>query len=118
MIYGTRRAGCLDWRRGEASDREAWRSCRRRKLSFCLRNVKKMNLFATIAAMAFGIFAVASPARAASIWGWRQLDKLAPEQRSLYLRLYRAFGIILCLAGLLVALDHIAFATYHQRGEH
>jgi hypothetical protein len=73
-----------------------------------------MNLFATIAAMALGVFVVASPERAASIWGWRQLDKLAPEQRSVYLRLYRAFGIILCLAGLLVALDHIAFASFDQ----
>ena len=60
------------------------------------------------------MFVAASPARAARIWGRSHLDKLVPEQRALYVRCYRAFGIVLCLGGMLFAADTIIFAEYHH----
>ncbi|HEV2173777.1 MAG TPA: hypothetical protein VGR71_09430 [Nitrospira sp.] len=66
-----------------------------------------MNLLLSAIAVTLGLFVVASPARAAEIWGWRHFDKLAPAQRALYLLWYRAFGIILCLGGMLFAIDNM-----------
>jgi hypothetical protein len=66
-----------------------------------------MNLFISTMAVALGIFAAASPMRATKVWGWKQFDQLGPRQRTLYLRCYRAFGVILGLAGILFAVDNL-----------
>lgn len=65
-----------------------------------------LNLVVSIVAIALGAFAAASPARAAEIWGSKRLEKLPPQQQVAFLRLYRVFGFLLCLAGLLVAIDN------------
>jgi hypothetical protein len=65
-------------------------------------------------AMALGTFVAASPLRAARIWGSQRLAKLAPERRATFVRWYRAFGILLFLAGVLVAVDGILFSNYHH----
>jgi hypothetical protein len=73
-----------------------------------------MNLLLSSVAVTLGLFVAASPTQAAEIWGRSHLDKLPPEQRALYLRCYRAFGIVLCLGGVLFAADSIIFSKYHQ----
>jgi hypothetical protein len=70
-------------------------------------------LLVSTVAMALGTFVAASPLRAAKIWGSQRLAKLPPERRASFLRWYRAFGIFLCLAGVLVAVDGIVFSNYH-----
>lgn len=69
-----------------------------------------MNLFVSIIAMALGAFVAASPASAARIWGSEKLDRLAPSQRASFLRWYRTLGVLLCLGGMLFAIDSIAFS--------
>jgi hypothetical protein len=69
-----------------------------------------LNLSLSAIAVVFGVFAATVPTRAAELWGWRHLDKLAPPRRTLYLRCYRAFGIILCLAGVFFAIDSVTFS--------
>ena len=76
--------------------------------------VPAMNLVLSTVAVTLGFFVVASPTRAAKIWGRSHLDKLAPKQRALYLRCYRAFGIVLCLSGLLFAVDSMFFPRFHH----
>lgn len=66
-----------------------------------------MNLFIGTMAVALGIFVATSPMRATKVWGWKQFDQLGPRDRTLYLRWYRAFGILLGLAGILFALDSL-----------
>jgi hypothetical protein len=66
-----------------------------------------MNLLISTLALALGIFVATSPMRATKVWGWKQLDRLGPRRRTLYLRCYRAFGIFLGLAGILFALDSL-----------
>jgi hypothetical protein len=73
-----------------------------------------MNLLLSTIAVTLGIFAAASPTRAAEIWGRSRLEKLVPEQRALYLRCYRAFGIVLCLGGVLFAVETMIFAKYQH----
>jgi hypothetical protein len=73
-----------------------------------------MNLLVSAIAVTFGIFAASSPLRAAEIWGWNHLHRLSPAQRVLYLRVYRAFGVVLCLGGVLFAVDSLLFAKYHH----
>ena len=68
-----------------------------------------MNFLVSAVGVALGIFIIVAPHRAATIWGSERLEKLAPERRSLFLQSYRAFGITLCLAALLFALDTVAF---------
>ncbi len=63
-------------------------------------------------AMALGIFIAALPKRAAKIWGSEKLDKLASRQKVSFLRWYRVFGILLWLAGALIAIDCIVFPHY------
>jgi hypothetical protein len=70
-----------------------------------MEKVSAMNLLLSTVAVTVGLFVAASPTRAAQIWGWNHFDKLAPKHRALYLRWYRAFGIILCLGGVLFAVD-------------
>jgi hypothetical protein len=64
--------------------------------------------------IALGAIIAASPRQAAKIWGSQRLANLAPERRASFVRWYRAFGILLCLAGLLFAADSIVFSTYHH----
>ena len=66
-----------------------------------------MTLFISAIALALGIFTAISPIRATKVWGWKQLDQLGPRHRTLYLRWYRAFWILLGLAGMLFALDSL-----------
>ena len=65
-------------------------------------------------AIALGAFIAASPHRAAEIWGSQRLANLAPERRASFVLWYRAFGILLCLAGLLLAVDSIVFSNYQH----
>jgi hypothetical protein len=64
-------------------------------------------------AMALGLFIAACPARAAEIWGSEKLSKLAPEYKTSFFRWYRAFGILLFLAGATTAIDNIVFSGHH-----
>ena len=73
-----------------------------------------MSLLLSTFAVMFGLFVAASPSRAAEIWGWSHLEKLAPKQKALYLCSYRAFGIVLCLGGVLYAVDSLMFSKYHH----
>ncbi len=68
-----------------------------------------MNLLASTVTLAIGIFVTLSPEKAARIWGWKHFDKLAPAVRKFYLRCYRAFGVMLCTAGALFAMESIWF---------
>lgn len=68
-----------------------------------------MNLLVSIVGIALGVFIMVAPHGAAIIWGSERLEKLAPPRRSLFLQWYRAFGVTLCLAAMLFALDTIAF---------
>jgi len=63
----------------------------------------------SVIAVAFGAFAIAWPARAERIWGSERLSKLTPGSRVAFLRWYRVLGIMLCLSGVLLAIDSIAF---------
>jgi hypothetical protein len=67
-----------------------------------------MILLVSAVAIALGVFATLAPDRAAAIWGSERLAKLTPPRRSLFLQSYRIFGVILCLAAILFALDSIA----------
>lgn len=64
--------------------------------------------------MALGIFVTASPYRAAKIWGSQRLANLAPERKALFVSWYRGFGILLCLAGVLSAVDSVVFSNYQH----
>jgi hypothetical protein len=69
-----------------------------------------LNLLVSTVAMALGAFAAVAPERAAEIWGSTKLHKLAPEQRPSFVRWYRAFGLLLLLAGTLFAVDRLLFS--------
>jgi hypothetical protein len=62
-----------------------------------------------ILTIAIGVFVTASPGRAADIFASGRLEALPPKRRALYLRVYRAFGIILCLGGVLLCFDSMGF---------
>jgi hypothetical protein len=68
-----------------------------------------MRLAVSILAVALGVFVAASPSRAANIFASGRLKVLPPQDRTSYLRFYRAFGIILCLGGVLLAFDSLGF---------
>ena len=72
------------------------------------------HLLVSAVTIALGAFIAASPRQAAKIWGSQRLANLAPERRASFVRWYRAFGILLCLAGLLFAADSLVFSTYHH----
>ena len=74
----------------------------------------KLNLLVAAVAMAIGGFAAISPRRAAEIWGAQRLERLTPERRPSFVCWYRAFGILLWLAGALFALDSAVFSKYHR----
>jgi hypothetical protein len=67
-----------------------------------------MNLSVSIVGIMLGVFVMVAPHRAAAIWGSERLLKLDPPRRVLFLQWYRAFGVVLCLAAILLALDTIA----------
>ena len=62
-------------------------------------------LLVSTVAMALGTFIVASPHRAAKIWGSQRFNNLAPERRASFVRWYRVFGIVLFLAGAFSVVD-------------
>lgn len=68
-----------------------------------------IGLAVSILAVAFGIFSTISPVRAANIFASGRLERLPPQDRILFLRCYRAFGMILCVGGTLFALDSLGF---------
>lgn len=74
----------------------------------------QMIFLSSALAITFGLFAATSPARAARIWGWRNLVELPPGKQALYLLCYRVFGIVLCLGGVLFAIDNLVFSNYHR----
>jgi len=68
-----------------------------------------ISLAVSVPAVALGVFVTASPRRAANIFASGRLEAVPPENRALYLRLFRAFGIVLCLGGALLAFDSLGF---------
>jgi hypothetical protein len=66
-----------------------------------------LNLAVGAVTLAIGIFVAVSPVRAARIWGWKHLSRLAPHARDLYFLLYRALDVLLSVAGVLIVLDRI-----------
>ena len=68
------------------------------------------NILVSTVAVALGSVIVASPHRAARIWGAQRLANLAAERRVSFVRWYRIFGIVLFLAGVLLAVDSFAFS--------
>jgi hypothetical protein len=68
-----------------------------------------IGLAVSILAVALGVFVTASPRRAADIFASGRFEAAPPEDRALYLRLYRAFGIVLCLGGTLLGFDSLGF---------
>jgi hypothetical protein len=61
-----------------------------------------MYTLVSLIAVAAGIFVAIAPAKAARVWGWKNLDNLGPAARRWYFRAYRAWGVLLCLAGILL----------------
>jgi hypothetical protein len=61
-----------------------------------------MYTLVSLVTLAAGIFAAFAPAQAAKIWGWKNLNELGPAARRWYFRVYRAWGVLLCLAGILL----------------
>jgi hypothetical protein len=57
------------------------------------------------AAMVAGIFVLVASARASKIWGWKNLDNLRPASRMWYFRVYRTWGVLLCVAGILLVAE-------------
>jgi hypothetical protein len=66
-----------------------------------------VTLFVSTVTVALGISVAVSPELWARIWGRRQLDKMPQARKKLCLRCYRTSGVLLCLAGILVAAEKI-----------
>lgn len=73
-----------------------------------------MNLVVSLVAIILGALIAASPAQAARIWGSEKLKKLAPPQKTIFVRWFRVLGILICLGGILSAIDSIRFSGYRQ----
>ena len=73
-----------------------------------------MNLVVSLVAIILGALITASPAQAAMIWGSAKLEKLTPPQKTVFVRWFRALGILICLGGILFAVDTIGFSNYHH----
>jgi hypothetical protein len=69
------------------------------------------NLLVSAVAIALGTFVapllIGQP-------GFGARNDSAPERRASFVRWYRAFGILLCLAGMLLAVDSIVFSNYQR----
>ena len=74
-----------------------------------------LKLLLSTVTMGLGAFVAGSPQRAAKFWGSQRLANLAPERRASFVREYRVFGILLCLTGVLLAVDSIVFETIITR---
>ena len=74
-----------------------------------IRPLDAMNLLVCAVNIALGVFIVVAPHRAAEIWAAERLERLAPTSRLSFLRWYRVFGAILCLAAALFMLDTLVF---------
>jgi hypothetical protein len=73
-----------------------------------------MNILISTVGVALEAFIAASPAQAARIWGSEKFDELAPAQKPMFLRWFRALGILVCVASILFAIDSMAFSHYHH----
>lgn len=73
-----------------------------------------MNLVVSIVAIILGAFITAFPFQAARIWGSDKLEKLAPARKTVFVRWWQVFGILLCLGGMLSAIDSFGFSTYYH----
>lgn len=62
-----------------------------------------MYTLVSLIAITFGIFVAISPDQAARVWGRKNLDQFGPAARAWYFRVYRGWGVLLCLAGILLA---------------
>jgi hypothetical protein len=71
-----------------------------------------VNLVVGAVAIALGAFVAVSPARAAKIWGSERLGETASQDRVPLFRWYRVFGLLLCLAGILVVIEGLVFSEY------
>jgi hypothetical protein len=78
-------------------------------VSMWIRGGVVMNLLVSAIAIVLGAFVMVAPDRAAAIWGAERFQKLAPADKPLFLQWYRVFGVTLCLAAILFALDSLAF---------
>jgi hypothetical protein len=66
-----------------------------------------VTLFVSTVTVALGISVAVSPELWAKIWGGWQLDKMPQSRKTFYLRCYRTSGVLLCLAGILLAAETI-----------
>ena len=73
-----------------------------------------INLAVSVITIILGAFITASPARAAKIWGSEKLEGLTPAQEVVFVRWFRVLGILLCLGGILCAVDSIGFSKYYR----
>jgi hypothetical protein len=73
-----------------------------------------MNFTVSLIAIVLGAYIIASPAGAARIWGSEKLEKMDRAQGVVFLRWFRLFGILLCLGGVLSAIDSAGFSKYHH----
>ncbi len=64
-----------------------------------------VTLFVSTVAIALGAFVAASPHRAARIWGSQRHANWASDHTVSFECWCRAFGILLCLAGILLLVD-------------
>ena len=67
-----------------------------------------MDIVVSTIALALGLFIATSPLQAAQLWGSHRLERLSPERRVWFLRLYRLLGWMLGLAGVLFVLDKLS----------
>jgi hypothetical protein len=74
----------------------------------------EMSIVISTVAVALGAYIAAFPGQAARTWGSERLDKLVPARRPMFLGLFRALGILICLGGVLFGIDSIAFSRYHR----
>ena len=70
------------------------------------------NVLVSMVAVALGSVLLASPHRAARIWGAKRFANLTAKRRASFVRWYRIFGIVLFLAGVLLAVDSFGFSNY------
>jgi len=68
-----------------------------------VRTIPAINLVVCGAAIVLGVFFFATPEQAAKLWGQRSLADM--PHGAVVRRLYRVTGALLCLAGLLVAIE-------------
>ena len=75
-----------------------------------------IDLLPSVLALTFGLLAAAAPSRAALLWSGDRMRDLPPGRRVVFLRWYRVFGLMLLLAGVLLAADKLTAPRSHSRG--